>query len=255
MPIHDWTRVKPGIFHHFHLEWISSLATAFNSGLLPSTLYALAEQVTGDGGIPDILTLATAPPKRPEYPALHDELPTIGGVALATAPPKVQFSAEAEADLLSTRQRRIAIRHTSGDHVVAVVEIVSPGNKASRYAMERFAEKTADLLTASIHLLILDLFPPSERDPEGIHPLIWSRFGQNEFPIAEDRNLTLAAYAARERKLAFVEHTSVGTELIEMPLFFCPERYINVPLEETYLRAFAAVPERWRKELEPQGER
>jgi hypothetical protein len=56
MPIHDWTRVKPGIFHHFHHEWISAIANALNSGILPSAYYALAEQITGTMG-PDVLTL------------------------------------------------------------------------------------------------------------------------------------------------------------------------------------------------------
>ncbi|MGH7193944.1 MAG: hypothetical protein ACREJM_10485 [Candidatus Saccharimonadales bacterium] len=35
MPIHDWTRVEAGIFHHFHVEWMGALARALNQGLLP----------------------------------------------------------------------------------------------------------------------------------------------------------------------------------------------------------------------------
>jgi hypothetical protein len=26
MPIHDWTRVNAGIFHHFHHAWIEDIA-------------------------------------------------------------------------------------------------------------------------------------------------------------------------------------------------------------------------------------
>ncbi len=251
MPIHDWTRVKAGIFHDFHREWISELKRSLNDGLLPPGFYALGEQVAGEGDIPDVLTLEATSLQGEEDITSSALPPDDAGLALATAPPRVLHTTQSEEEILAPRRRRIVVRHSSDDRVVAVVEIVSPGNKASAYALERFAEKTADLLTAGIHLLILDLFPPGERDPEGIHPLIWSRFGENDFPIVENRNLTLAAYVAGERKLAFVEPTSVSAELIEMPLFFCPERYINVPLKETYLRAFAAVPERWRKELEP----
>ena len=36
MPIHDWTRVDAGIYHHFHHEWISSINHALNRGLLPA---------------------------------------------------------------------------------------------------------------------------------------------------------------------------------------------------------------------------
>ncbi|NLS97118.1 MAG: DUF4058 family protein [Planctomycetaceae bacterium] len=253
MPIHDWTRVKPGIFHHFHLEWISSIANALNAGLLPSNLYALAEQVAAQGGIPDILTLAASPYQDADEIASQGAPPDRGGLALATAAPRVLIALEAEAEELAPRRRRIIVRHSSDDRIVAVLEIVSPGNKASDYAITHFVEKAVDLLYAGIHLLIVDLFPPTDRDPEGIQQLIWSQLGEKDFHLPEGQNLTLAAYTAGERKLAFIEPTAVGRNLIEMPLFFTPERYVNVPLEETYLRAFAAVPQRWRRELEPQA--
>jgi hypothetical protein len=35
MPIHDWTRVSAGIFHHFHQKWVGTIADALNEGLLP----------------------------------------------------------------------------------------------------------------------------------------------------------------------------------------------------------------------------
>src|SRR5437667_8663589 len=61
MPIHDWTRVDAGIFHHFHTSWVDDIAGALNSGLLPSDYYALAEQIAGGLG-PDVLTLQTSNP-------------------------------------------------------------------------------------------------------------------------------------------------------------------------------------------------
>ena len=63
MPIHDWTRVGAGIFHHFHHEWISAISRALNAGLLPPDYYALAEQVAGGRG-PDVLALETVRPDR-----------------------------------------------------------------------------------------------------------------------------------------------------------------------------------------------
>jgi hypothetical protein len=30
MPIHDWTRVDAGIFHHFHQSWIPEISRALN---------------------------------------------------------------------------------------------------------------------------------------------------------------------------------------------------------------------------------
>lgn len=47
MPVHDWSRVKAGIFHDFHNAWITHLKEALNGGLLPEGYYALSEQHVG----------------------------------------------------------------------------------------------------------------------------------------------------------------------------------------------------------------
>jgi hypothetical protein len=60
-----------------------------------------------------------------------------------------------------------------GDHLVAIVEIVSKGNKSGRKAFDDFVRKAAELMGHQVHLLILDLQPPTSRDPQGIHGAIW----------------------------------------------------------------------------------
>ena len=59
MPIHDWTRVDAGIFHHFHQRWIGAITDVLNQRLLPADYYALAEQ-QGAGFEPDVLTLKSS---------------------------------------------------------------------------------------------------------------------------------------------------------------------------------------------------
>ncbi len=54
MPVHDWTRVDPGIVHDFHHDWITEIKRALNRGILPSGYYALAEQHAAGFG-PDVL--------------------------------------------------------------------------------------------------------------------------------------------------------------------------------------------------------
>ena len=178
MPIHDWTRVDAGIFHDFHHEWISTIKRALNVGLLPPDYYALAEQIAG-GLHPDVLTLETPRPGSPP-PEGNGAAGAAGrgegGIALATTPPKVRFTAEIEPELYARKRDRVVIRHRSGDDVVAIVEIVSPGNKSNRHALRSFVEKTVELLDAGIHMLVLDLFSPGPRDPQGIHAAIWSRY-------------------------------------------------------------------------------
>ena len=56
MPMHDWTRVRSGVFHNFHVLWISTITNRLNSGLLPRGYLAMAEQVVG-GPEPDVVAL------------------------------------------------------------------------------------------------------------------------------------------------------------------------------------------------------
>jgi hypothetical protein len=242
MPIHDWTRVDAGIFHHFHLEWIGEIARTLNRGLLPPDHYALAEQIAGGLG-PDVLTLQG--PTNGAPPAAD----VVGGIALATAPPQVQFRQRAEPDLYAAKARVITIRHTSNHRVVAILEIVSPGNKNSRHGLLAFVRKAVEILKGRIHLLIVDLFPPGPRDPQGIHKAIWDEFIDSDFALPPDKPLTLAAYIAGEWPEGFVEPTAVGLRLPDMPLFLTPDVYVPVPLEATYQSAWEAVPSFWRDVL------
>src|SRR5437762_5388852 len=101
-----------------------------------------------------------------------------------------------------------------------------PGNQGNRHGLRAFVEKAAEVLRAGIHLLIVDLFPPGPRDPEGIHKAIWDEFNDNTFALPLDRRLTLAAYIGGPCPEAFVEPTAVHTALPEMPLFLTPDEYI-----------------------------
>lgn len=151
MPIHDWTRVDAGLFHHFHQHWIVALCDSLNSGGLPSG---------------------------------YDSL--ICGVAVATASPRAQIVQQAEVDLYASRADRVTIRHRLGD-IVAVIEIVSPGNKSGRAALNTFIAKAVEFVRQGIHLLVIDLFPPSTRDPQVIHKAIWDEV-QDE-PLANKHRL------------------------------------------------------------------
>lgn len=102
-----------------------------------------------------------------------------------------------------------------------------------------------------IHLLVIDLHPPTPRDPQGLHPAIWAEFADSTFTLPPDKRLTLVSYAVEGAlKRAFVESVAVGDALPSMPLFLTPEAHVLVPLEATYRTAFEAVPRRWREVLE-----
>ena len=243
MSIHNWTRVDAGIFHAFHLGWIGILQNVLNSGLLPPDYYALGEQIAGGIG-PDVLTLQT-----PNPPEGGSNTEVEGAVALAVSPPKVRHTIRPEIDEYVYKRRSVVIRHSSNHRLIALVEILSPGNKASRHALRSFLDKVESALAHGIHLLLIDLHPPGPRDPRGIHGALWERLF-SEAVATPEKPLTLAAYAAGRAPTAYVEPVAVGDDLPDMPLFLTPEQYINVPLETTYRAAYEGVPRYYRTILE-----
>jgi hypothetical protein len=246
MPVHDWTRVDAGIFHAFHHSWIEEIARALNRGRLPPDYYALPEQHAAGFG-PDVLTLQEDRNGNAEEAASSGPSGA-GGVLLAV--PRLQPTAETDMAFYRRKQSTIAVRHVSGDRIVAMIEVVSPGNKAARNALRAFVQKAADLLDKGIHLLILDLHPPGKRDTNGIHDEIWQEIAGQEYTLPANKPLTLAAYESGLSIRAYVVQVAVGDVLPDMPLFLKPEKAVDVPLAATYDAAFAEVPRRWRRVLE-----
>ena len=251
MAVHDWTRVEAGIFHAFHHAWIEELKRTLNEGGLPENYYALAEQHAARFS-PSLLTLQadTSDDAEEGLAPVASE----GGVSLLLSPPRVQVTAETDLEFYRRKQNAVVVRHVSGDRMAAVVEVVSPGNKSGRKALRAFVEKAAELLDRQIHLLILDLHPPTPRDPQGIHGVIWEEITGQQYEAPVDKPLTLAAYESGPTLRAYVEPVAVGGVLADMPLFLEPGGHVLVPLESTYQRAFAALPRRWRVVLEQLGQ-
>jgi hypothetical protein len=243
MPIHDWSRVNAGIFHHFHQRWIGAICDLLNDGRLPSGYYALGEQIAGDIG-PDVLALQhEGPDVRP--PAANGR----GLTAVADVPPKVSVVASIDMDQYALQQQTVVIRHSSGDRVVALIEVVSPGNKASQHGMRALLDKVVGALYHGYHLLLIDLHRPAQRDPQGLHGAIWQEIGDTSYRQPTDKPLTLVAYSAGVTKTAYVQPVAVGDALPDMPVFLQPGAYVNVALEPTYQTAWRSVPERWQRVL------
>ena len=238
MPIHDWTRLEPGDFHDFHQCWIIEIRNALNRGLLPPEFMAMTDQVTGRP-IPDVVTLKTRRPKGDR-----------GGTAVQTAPPTARVIAKFEKINYARRADRVIIRHGRGK-VVAIIEIMSPGNKSSQNAIRSFVEKAADILNQGIHLLIVDLFPPTPRDPQGIHKAIWDEFGDEPFDFLPEKPLTVASYIGGDLPTAYVESVGVGDPLPSLPIFLTEVEHIPAPLESTYAQAWAVFPAMLKELIEP----
>jgi hypothetical protein len=242
--MHDWTRVEAGIFHAFHHRWISAISDVLNTSLLPADYYALPEQMAAGFGS-DVLTL--------QDQRSVGEQTSQGALATDTrlqTPPRTRFMAESEGEYYRRKKSSVVVRHVSGDRVVAMVEIVSTGNKASQHAFAAFIDKACEMLEHRVHLLIVDPFPAGPRDPQGIHAAIWENVDGKSFELPAKRSLTAVAYECNGTIRAYIETFAVGDQIPDMPLFLEPNGCVQVPLEATYQIAYAVLPRRWKPVLE-----
>jgi hypothetical protein len=136
MPIHDWTRVDAGLCHDFHQSWTSTLCDHLNRSGLPSDHFALIEKPIRKP-MAEFLKLQLSP---------KEDEPVSGPnpLTVATVPPRTRVTRrKKEVDLYAEKANRIVVRHQHGD-VIAVIEIVSPGNKGSKSEFRAFVEKSVD---------------------------------------------------------------------------------------------------------------
>jgi hypothetical protein len=145
MPVHGWTRISDGIFHDFHYSCVLEIKRALMRGLLPRGYYVLAEQFGGYLGAADVLTLQAAGTN----PKFDGSLS--GTAALTETPPVVHTRTTIARDSYARMQRTLVIRHTSDDRIVAMIEVLSRGNKSSRNALRSFVDKAVAALDSGIH--------------------------------------------------------------------------------------------------------
>ncbi|MEZ6034767.1 MAG: DUF4058 family protein [Planctomycetaceae bacterium] len=247
MPIHDWTKIFDGAFHDFHQAWVFSIKSSLNKGLLPPGYYASMEQVV-NGPNADVVTLdrwqSTAGTKSSK------RVQDAGGIAVADCPPRTKYQYEADRRQYANKADQVAIRHASDHRLIAVIEVISPGNKNNRRALDAFRRKIDLLLDQRVHLLLIDILPPGPVDPDGL-PVALSVTDPADVPVvtaAEPYSL-LSVRCAEDSDLlgGFVEIVGRNQPLPEMPLFLSEDHYVNVPLESTYLRAWDELPEPWRE--------
>lgn len=232
MPLHDWTRVDPNDYHGFHVLWLGTLSGALNQGILPDGYIALPEHAV-PGSVPDILTM-----REDEPAAAGGGGGAVAVVGRATARAKVQ-----PAELPPAR--RVTIRHARGRGLVAVVELLSPSNKADTEAFGNLLRKSVEFVEQRISLLVIDPFPPGPGDPHGFHAAYWAALTQRRAARPpRGKPLTVASYApdGKGRCAAYVTPLAAGDPLPSPPLFLRPGLAVRVPLAASYDAAVAMYP-------------
>jgi hypothetical protein len=241
MPLHDWTRVNAGLFHHFHQGWCWEISSVLNRGQLPDGYTALVEQRSGT--------------KEADVLAIEERLPDVepvsnGGAVAVRGRPQARYVKRSEKEYYADKASRVVIRHRLG-RVVAVIEIVSPGNKHDDISLEDFCDKIVEAIRGRVHVLVVDLFSPTRRDPFGIHKAIWDHFEDDDpLEVTSSQNRFFASYEADGVNTAYIETLAVGDPLPTMPLFIAPSAHILVPLEDAYMQAWTDTPRSVRRLVE-----
>lgn len=241
MPIHDWSKVDANLFHHFHQAWTVTICNRLNAGLLPPGFSALVEQ-HAPTMVPGVLTVERGSRE-------STRLEPNGGGVLTEPRPKTRYLLRAQQASMAARANRITIRHSMG-RIVCVIEIVSPGNKQSQKKLQKFVEKSVAFLDNGVNLLVVDLFPPTPRDPHGIHAVIWDEIEEDAEEFAPDKPLTLAAYTSGDPIEAYVEPIAVDDVMPDMPAYLDDDHYVPVPLEGTYMETWSSCSEHMREIVE-----
>ncbi len=153
---------EPRLWESFHNRYIGALDEALSARVRPH--FYVEEQ--SSVYVVD-LGVAPRPPVKPDV-YLVDAGRTFGGqptvVADRSITQPVRVTARFPEEL---RQRYLEIRDGRNHTVVAVIEVLSPTNKAAGTAgREAFLRKRRDLLAAPVHWIEIDLLRAGERPPE-----------------------------------------------------------------------------------------
>ena len=192
MPIHDWTRVTAGTWHAFHLSWIRNRS--------PQRRPAAVELLRPSRAIADPWGRMCSH-SRPRNSLPTSNTRTVRAAAWPWRPPLPECDSSMRWRwTIRTNPRTLVIRHVSGDRIIALLELVSPGNKASRSALESFVDKAIEALHG---------VSPADRGPLPARPATrrasmvpLGRARPTSFALPPSEPLTLAAYSAGQPKRA-----------------------------------------------------
>lgn len=221
MPLHRWPNRRVS-WESFHTSWLVRLADHLNDERLPEGFVARpTEHILGVG--PDVLTLRN---RRPAGPGNH----------VATLP---QADVHLEFEPRETPQFVGVYSQYDETKLVAVVELVSPGNKSRPAAVDAFASKCELLLSDGVHLVIVDLLT-APRD--NLHNPIMARVQGPPHDLCPSVPYSVGYRVIQDedgasRKVtvdAWVRPMPVGEPLPAVPLFVHPDEFVEIDLEKVY---------------------
>jgi hypothetical protein len=213
----------------FHSNWATRIADAVNAQL-PAEFFA--EEHTHFGRVEiDVATFEH------ERPAAHRN-----GSSVAVAEPRVWAPTTADVTVPAVFPDSFQVKvfnTTAGPTLVAVIELVSPGNKDRAEERRAFAVKSASYLHQGISLIIVDVVTNRGGN---LHNETARTFSDDSRLMMTDADLYAVAYrpVLREERSeidVWMHRLAVGQSLPTLPLRLTGDLFVPVDLESTYTEA------------------
>jgi hypothetical protein len=225
MPLHDWGQASDADFHSFlHHGWIWNLMKYLNKGVLPKRYVAMAERYVGSY-IADVVAM--------------EETAGAGGAPLFQ-PQEFSPTAVMAAPVCALLAKQINLYDQELSRVVAVIEIISPGNKNAREKVDSLVNKSLDYLSSGIHLLLIDILPATAHVDSFARNIVNALHGPR---LVTPKPLFTASFQAGQPIALYLECFTVGDTLPKLPLFLSGRDYVTVNLEQSYAATLDEIPE------------
>jgi len=215
MPLHNWSRVAPEIFHDFHLSWIVHLSRAINQCVADEGYYSLIEPIAA---------------------GLHKTVLDTEDFA------RIRSEIESEPDHPDPAKwaNRIAVYRADGDLVRGFVEILTPGAVSSGVLWECFVQRTQDAISSEFFVAVADAFPQSRPARDSLRTGASNAVANIGRSAGVGKWLGVASFSGDGKSQ--LESMSVGAPLPDLTLFLAPGKCVNVALETAYLAAWNGLP-------------
>jgi hypothetical protein len=222
MTLHHWPNPRVP-WRSFHNHWAIRLVEYLNQGVLPVGFRARPTEFI-IGVEPDVLLLQE-----------HDRPDMLASTqtALAEATLTAVLPAPAELPIVGVYSAYDATR------LVAVIELVSPGNKDRSEAIQAFVEKVVFLLQDGVHVMVIDVLSLPQLS---IRRPILGRLGLDTETAAEG-SLWISSYCSlpggepypHVEVREWAQPAAIGKPLPATPLFLRGDKlWVTVDLETTY---------------------
>jgi len=233
MPLHDWNELTD--WETVHTAWILELHRWLKPRLPPGYRSSLAT----------VPALVVAPiPLHPDVSVRRQAEASTSALPNGPASPSSDDLAELAPDeevALAALDPARAVFVTRAGNLVAVIELISPGNKDRPETRRSTTDRFLGYLTHGIHLLFVDVHPRplGFSFPDDVAAAVQSPSAPCPAPCAVSYRVGGPGPAGGLYLATWRRPLAVGAMLPTLPLLLTRDLRVSVDLEPTYMRAAA----------------